>query len=115
MNSFLNKIYQWQESISENKFEKIKRIFLLTGWSLIIIPLFIIGIFYISKTSIQCDICGVAGIIMVIEGMLILFVTVMNLDNSRFIFSTVLWFLGINVLFILIFSGLLDRIPVRIR
>lgn len=101
-----DRIYDWQDSLSEKKFERIKKIFFLTGWLFIIVPILIrIFIFY--------EIEFLA--LFITEGMLILFVTVMNMDDSSHILSTVLWFIGINILFILIFSGLLSRIPIRIR
>ena len=101
-----DRIYDWQDSLSEKKFERLKKIFFLTGWLLIIIPIVaIIFIFYVNEIIA----------LFISEGMLILFVTAMNMDDSSHIFSTVLWFVGINVLFILLFSGLLSGIPVRIR
>lgn len=101
-----DKIYDWQDSISENKFERIKKIFFLIGWILIFIPI-IIRIFVFYENEILA--------LFISEGMLVLFVTAMNMDDSSYILSTVLWFIGINILFILIFSGLLSKIPVRIR
>ena len=100
-----DRIYDWQDSLSEKKFERIKKIFFLIGWSLIVIPIIIrFFVFYENDITLLFN----------SEGMLALFVTVMNLDNSSYILSTILWFIGINILFILIFSGLLSYLPVRI-
>lgn len=104
MMGIFDQIYEWQENLSEIRFKKIKIIFSIIGWFFIIssILLYLIfnHIFYIFLAA---------------EGMLILFVTVMNLDNASCIFSTVLWLIGLNILFVLIFSGLINHLPVRLR
>lgn len=100
-----DRINDWQNNLSEKKFDRIKNIFLLIGWALITIPI-LFRIFVLYGNDILA--------LFVSEGMLVLFVTTMNMDDSNYILSTILWFVGINILFFLIFSGLISYLPVRI-
>jgi hypothetical protein len=103
----LDRIYDWQYRLPEQKFETIKKICFTSGWVLILIAIII----WISLETIDE---GIPGII-IGEGMLVLFVTVMNMDDSTYILSSILWFIGINIFFILLFTGLISQYPVRIR
>jgi len=103
----LDRIYNWQARLPEYKFEIIKKLFFTAGWILIFIAIII-------WLVLENDVEGITMLILA-EGLLVLFVTAMNLDDATYILSTVMWFIGINILFILLFSGLIDKFPIRIR